>query len=90
MIKIAAAPLIKKWTANTIAMGGKPLAQELAHSAMAEAEIEASHEGEGIAQIKESKQIRSLLATTTNSASARAERETELGKLGAQQEERAE
>lgn len=35
ILKIAAAPLIKKWTANTISMGGKPFAQELTHSAMA-------------------------------------------------------
>lgn len=32
-LKIAAAPLIKKWTANTIAMGGKPFAQDIAESA---------------------------------------------------------
>src|SRR5271156_221501 len=36
MQKIASAPLIKKWTANTIAMGGKPFAQDIAHSAWAE------------------------------------------------------
>lgn len=88
LLKIAAAPLIKKWTANTIAMGGKVLAQELAHSGMTEAEIEASHEGDGIAHIKRVEEIRSFMADTTKSAAARAERETELGKLGAQQEER--
>jgi hypothetical protein len=31
--KIASAPLIKKWTANVIAMGGKPFAEELSQSA---------------------------------------------------------
>lgn len=30
--KIASAPLIKKWTANVIAMGGKPFAEELSQS----------------------------------------------------------
>jgi len=34
--KIASAPLIKKWTANTIAMGGIPFAQDVAQSAHAE------------------------------------------------------
>lgn len=89
VIKIAAAPLIKKWTATLAAMGGKPLAQELAHSAMAEAEVEAAHHGEGLAQIKRAEDIKSFMADTTKSAEARAERETELGRLGAQQEERA-
>src|SRR5271167_2097948 len=37
-LKIASAPLIKKWTANTIAMGGKPFAQDIAHSAWAESQ----------------------------------------------------
>src|SRR5271168_1684811 len=36
MQKIASAPLIKKWTANTIAMGGKPFAQDIVHSAWSE------------------------------------------------------
>lgn len=36
VIKIAAAPLIKKWTANTIAMAGKPFAEDLAQSAFSE------------------------------------------------------
>lgn len=36
LIKIAAAPLIKKWTANTIAMGGKPFAEDLMQSAATE------------------------------------------------------
>lgn len=89
VLKIAAAPLIKKWTANTIAMGGKPFAQEVANSAMAEEEQEIAHEGEGIAHIKRVENIRSFIADTTQKAEARAERETELGKLGAQQEERA-
>lgn len=35
-LKIAAAPIIKKWTANIIAMGGKPFAQDIAQSALAE------------------------------------------------------
>lgn len=35
-LRIAAAPLIKKWTANTIAMGGKPFAQDIAKSAYSE------------------------------------------------------
>lgn len=89
VLKIAAAPLIKKWTANTIAMGGKPFAQEIANSAMAEEEQEIAHEGEGIAHIKRVESIRSFIADTTQKAEARAERETELGKLGALQEERA-
>lgn len=38
LAKIAAAPLIKKWTANTIAMGGIPFAQDVAQSAMHEME----------------------------------------------------
>jgi len=33
VFKAAAAPLIKKWTANTVAMGGIPFAQDLAQSA---------------------------------------------------------
>lgn len=37
-LRIAAAPLIKKWTANTIAMGGKPFAQDIAKSAYTEME----------------------------------------------------
>lgn len=89
LIKIAAAPLIKKWTANTIAMGGKPFAQELANSGMAEAEIEASHEGEGLAHIKRAEEIRSYIGDVTKNAEVRAWRERELGKLGAQQEQRA-
>ena len=71
-------------------MGGKPLAQELAHSAMAEAEVEASHEGEGIAQIKRAEQILSFIRDKTLTATARAEYEKDLGKLGAQQKQRAE
>lgn len=88
-IKVASAPLIKKWTATLTAMGGKPLAEELAHSAMAETEVEAAHEGEGLAHIKRVEEARSFIADTTKSAEARAEREQELGKLGAAQEERA-
>jgi len=33
---IASTPLIKKWAANIIAMGGKPLAEEVANTAIAE------------------------------------------------------
>jgi len=33
VVKVASAPLIKKWTANTIAMGGKPFAQDVVQSA---------------------------------------------------------
>ncbi len=37
--KIASFPLIKKWTASILAMGGKPFAQDLAASAMHEEEV---------------------------------------------------
>jgi hypothetical protein len=36
IIKIASSPLIKKWTANTIAMAGKPFAEDLTQSAFSE------------------------------------------------------
>lgn len=35
-LKVASAPLIKKWSANVIAMGGKPFAQDLMQSAYTE------------------------------------------------------
>lgn len=60
-LKIAAAPLIKKWTANTIAMGGIPFAQDVAQSAFHESEQEIEHEvnitnggtGEHLAALRE-------------------------------------
>jgi hypothetical protein len=55
-LKVAAAPLIKKWTANTIAMGGIPFAQDVALSANHELEQEIVHEGgtgEELAKLRE-------------------------------------
>ena len=56
VVKVAAAPLIKKWTANIVAMGGKPFAEDIAQSAAHEVEQEIHHtekgEGEQINRIK--------------------------------------
>ena len=60
-LKVAAAPLIKKWTANTIAMGGIPFAQDIALSAHHEIEEELGHiehvegggTGEKLAELRE-------------------------------------
>jgi hypothetical protein len=65
VLKIAAAPLIKKWTATTLAMGGKPFAEEIAKSAMAEEEEEMSHTGEGLEQIKRAVQIKQWMEQQT-------------------------
>lgn len=40
---LASFPLIKKWTASVLSMGGKPFAQDLAASAMHEVELSAHH-----------------------------------------------
>lgn len=68
-LKIAAAPLIKKWTANTIAMGGIPFAQDVAQSSFHESEQEIEHEinitnggtGEHLAALRESAMQREKL-----------------------------
>jgi hypothetical protein len=87
--KIASNPLIKKWTANTIAMAGKPFAEELAKSAMAEEEFEDSHTGEGLEQIKRSEQIKDFIHQTQESAEARATRTKLVQEWQKAQEERA-
>lgn len=51
VLKIASAPLIKKWTANTIAMGGQPLAHSVAEHIAASAE----EEGGGLTKELETK-----------------------------------
>lgn len=80
VIKIASAPLIKKWTANTIAMGGKPFAQEVANSAMAEEEFAAEHAdlfggspstGEGLEQLKRASNVQDFMAQTKEAAEVR-------------------
>lgn len=68
VLKVASMPLIKKWTANTVAMAGKPFAEELANSAMAEEEELLKHAdsepnkstGEGLAFIKKQQELRSV------------------------------
>jgi hypothetical protein len=82
-LKIASAPLIKKWTANTIAMGGKPFAEELAKSALAEEEFNADNAdliggspstGEGLEQAKRAAQVSSFMQQTAEEAAKRDQR----------------
>lgn len=86
VIKVASAPLIKKWTANTVAMGGIPFAQELAQSAAHETEQEVAHEGSEIADLKRASQIKDFVKDTTAQAEARTNMVREWK---AKQEERA-
>jgi hypothetical protein len=67
--KIASSPFIKKWTANTIAMAGKPFAEELAHSAAVEEEQAISHaaepsSGEGLEQVKRATEVKGFMQET--------------------------
>ena len=94
--KIASNPLIKKWTANTVAMAGKPFAEELAKSAMAEEEFSAAHAdiinpstGEGLEQIKRAEDVKSFMQQTQESAEARAARTRLVQDWQKAQEERA-